>query len=436
MRFYIETFGCPKNTVDSEMIATLLEEAGHRAVPHPRQADILIVNTCGFIHDAREESYQALAKWAKRKRRGQKLVAAGCLAQREGVEIRRRVPRVDALIGARNWNEIVSLCERLAAGAEGLDWVRPEGNLIASVRRRATLGRTAYIKIADGCDAACAFCAIPLIKGPYRSKPMAEVLREAQELARQGVREIVLIAQDTTAYGRDLGLRDGLPTLLRAIAEAAPDITWVRILYAYPQHVTPALIEAMATLPQVCHYLDLPLQHGHPDTLRRMRRPYDLQQVYDLINALRTAMPDIALRSTFIVGYPGETEQEFQGLLDFMRAIAFDRVGVFRYSAEAGTPAAELPNPVSAEEMAARYDRAMRLQEEISLARHRAQVGRELDVLIEGAADGLSVGRSYREAPEVDGFVLLPDEHPVGEFLRARIVRAEPHDLIARACPG
>ncbi|MBC7254560.1 MAG: 30S ribosomal protein S12 methylthiotransferase RimO [Chloroflexi bacterium] len=436
MRFYIKTLGCPKNTVDSEMIATLLEEAGHQAVPHPRQADIVIVNTCGFIRDAREESYQALAKFAARKRRGQKLVAAGCLAQREGAEIRRRVPGVDALIGARNWSEIISLCERLEAGATHLDWVRPEGNLIASVPRRALLGRTAYIKIADGCDAACAFCAIPLIKGPYRSKPLAEVLREAQELARQGVREIVLIAQDTTAYGRDLGLRDGLPTLLRAIAEAVPEIAWLRILYAYPQHVTPALIEAMATLPQVCHYLDLPLQHGHPETLRRMRRPYDLHQVYDLVGALRAAMPDIALRSTFIVGYPGETEQEFEGLLEFMRAIAFDRVGVFCYSAEKGTPAAELPNPVSAEEMAERYDRAMRLQEEISLTRNRAQVGREIDVLIEGAADGLSVGRSYREAPEIDGFVLLPGEHAVGEFLRARIVRAETHDLVARACPG
>ena len=436
MRFYIETLGCPKNTVDSEMIATLLGEAGHQAAPHPRQADIVIVNTCGFIRDAREESYQALAKLAARKRRGQKLVAAGCLAQREGAEIRRRVPGVDALIGARNWNEIISLCERLEAGATHLDWVRPEGNLVASVPRRALLGRTAYIKIADGCDAACAFCAIPLIKGPYRSKPFTEVLREAQELARQGVREIVLIAQDTTAYGRDLGLRDGLPTLLRAMAEAVPEIAWLRILYAYPQHVTPALIEAMATLPPVCHYLDLPLQHGHPETLRRMRRPYDLQQVYDLIGALRAAMPDIALRSTFIVGYPGETEQEFEGLLEFMRTIAFDRVGVFCYSAEKGTPAAELPNPVSAEEMAERYDRAMRLQEEISLARNRAQIGREVDVLIEGAADGLSVGRSYREAPEIDGFVLLPGEHAVGEFLRARIVRAETHDLVARVCPG
>lgn len=433
MRFYIETLGCPKNTVDSEMISTLLEEAGHKAVKHPRQADILIVNTCGFIQDAREESYQALAKWAERKRRGQKLIAAGCLAQREGAEILRRFPAVDALLGARNWSDIVPLCERLAAGASRLDWVRPEGNLIASVRRRALLGRTAYLKIADGCDAACAFCAIPLIKGPYRSKPLPEVLREVQELARQGVREIVLIAQDTTAYGRDLGLRDGLPTLLRAITEAAPEVTWLRILYAYPQHVTSALIEAMATLPQVCHYLDLPLQHGHPDVLRRMRRPYDLQQVYDLIGALRTAMPDIALRSTFIVGYPGETEAEFEGLLEFMRTIAFDRVGVFRYSREEGTPAAELPNLVSAEEMAERYDRAMRLQEEISLARNREQVGRELDVLIEGVGGGLSIGRSYREAPEIDGLILLPGEHAVGEFLRARVVSAEPHDLVAHA---
>jgi ribosomal protein S12 methylthiotransferase len=431
MRFYIESLGCPKNTVDSEMMAELLRSAGHVPVAQPRQADVLIVNTCGFIQVARDESYEALRALTARKRRGQKVVAAGCLAQHYGDEIRRFVPGVDALIGTRNWHEIAQLVQSLASGQQSLlDGVRVGGNLVASTRRQAALGGTAYIKIADGCDASCAFCAIPIIKGPQRSKPLEMVLREARELASQGVRELVLIAQDTTAYGRDLGLRDGLTMLLHALTAEIPQSPWLRILYAYPQHITPALIETIAATPQVCHYLDLPLQHGHPNVLQRMRRPHDLQQVYDLVAALRAAMPDIALRSTFIVGYPGETDAEFEGLLDLMEAVAFDKVGVFGYSAEEGTEAASLPGRVAAEVIAERHERAMLFQQGISLARNQAQVGRELKVLIDGAGDGLSVGRSYRDAPEIDGMVLLPSELPVGEFVTARIVAGREYDLV------
>ena len=434
VRFHIITLGCPKNTVDSEMMAELLRRAGHVQVNQPRKAEVLVVNTCGFIASAREESYAALRELAASKGRRQWLVAAGCLAQRDGEGLRRQVPEVDALIGTQSWPEIVTLFRRLEAQGRArvpCDLLGQEGNLVASVPRRATLGATAYLKIADGCDAACSFCAIPLIKGPQRSKPSADVLREAQELAAQGVREVVLIAQDTTAYGRDRSEGDALPGLLRALSREVPSLDWLRILYAYPQHITPQLVEAMAGLPQVCHYLDLPLQHGHPDVLRRMNRPHNVEAIYRLIAGLREAVPDIALRSSFIVGFPGEAEKEFEALLDFMRAIAFDKVGVFAYSAEEGTPAALMPDQVPAEVIAERHERAMLVQQGISLRRNQEQVGSELPILVEGVGQGLTVGRSYREAPEIDGVVLLRGEAGVGEFVRGRIVSAQEYDLVA-----
>ena len=436
MRFYFATLGCPKNIVDSEMMAELLCQAGHVMVQKPRRADVLICNTCGFIEPAREESYTVLRELAAIKTRRQWLVAAGCLAQRYGDEVRRQVPQVDAIIGTQSWPEIATLFERLdRRHRRPYDLLKQEGNLIASVRRRATTGSTAYLKISDGCDASCAFCAIPLIKGPQRSKPLTEIVREARELVEEGVREIVLIAQDTTAYGRDLGHVDGLPGLLQTVAESLPGIGWLRILYAYPQHVTPQLIETMVKYPRICRYLDLPLQHGHPDVLRRMRRSHNVGAVYDLIASLREALPDIALRSSFIVGYPGETEVEFEALLDFMKSIAFDKVGIFAYSAEEGTPAASQPGQLAPEMIAERHDRAMLTQQETSLRRNQEQVGRRLSILVEGAGDGISVGRSYRDAPEIDGLVILPGELPVGEFAEVRIVEAREYDLIAEPLP-
>jgi ribosomal protein S12 methylthiotransferase len=432
MRFQITTLGCPKNTVDSEMMAELLAQAGHFAVDEPRQADVLIVNTCGFIEAARAESYAMLQEIAAAKSRRQRLIVAGCLAQRYGEEIRRQVPHVDAIIGTRSWPEIVALFERLdRPGREMAAHVQATGNLVTSVRRSAVNGATAYVKIADGCDASCSFCAIPLIKGRQQSKPPDDIVREVAELAEAGTREMILIAQNTTAYGRDLGLRDELPRLLRRIADVSPGPDWIRLLYAYPQDVSPALIEAMAALPAMCHYLDLPLQHAHPDVLRRMRRPYEMERVYSLIADLQEAMPDLSLRSTFIVGFPGETDAEFEALLDFMAEIAFDKAGVFAYSAEEDTAAADLPGRVPAEVIAERYERAMLLQQDISLFRNEEQVGQVLPVLIEGTEEGLSVGRSYRDAPEIDGVVLMAGEYPAGEFVPARIVEAQPYDLVA-----
>ena len=431
MKFHITTLGCPKNTVDSEMMAELLTEAGHVPADTPERADVLVVNTCAFVQSAREQSFAALREAAAQKRRGQRLVVAGCMAQRYGEDLH-SVSGIDAIIGTRLWPEIVALFERMGRESGPVCWIEQKSNLVASVRRRRSVGATAYLKIADGCDASCGFCAIPLIKGPQRSKPLVEVVREARELVATGVQEIVLIAQDTTAYGRDRHENDALPGLLGAIIEAAPDLAWLRILYTYPQHITAQLIETMVNISQVCHYIDLPLQHGHPDVLRRMRRPHDVAATYALIDRLRDAIPDVALRSTFIVGYPGETEAQFQSLVDFMRAIAFDKVGIFGYSVEDGTPAARLPDRVPAEVIAERYDRAMLVQQEISLQRNRDQVGRRLPILVDGAGDGISVGRSYREAPEIDGFVLVPGEMPVGKFATVRIVEAQEYDLVAQ----
>jgi ribosomal protein S12 methylthiotransferase len=300
------------------------------------------------------------------------------------------------------------------------------------VVRAAVQGSSAYLKIADGCRRPCTFCAIPLIKGKARSRPPEAVVTEARRLVEMGVQEIVLIAQDTTDYGRDLGRRDGLASLIDGILAQVPDLRWLRILYAYPGAITPRLIDTMAHHPQVCHYLDLPLQHAHPAVLRRMRRPSKVDRVRRQIEMLRAAMPDLALRTTFIVGFPGETEAEFAELDLFVREMAFDKVGVFTYSHEEDTAAATLPDDVPPEVKEERYERLMALQQGISLSRNQAQVGRELEVLLEGAGDGLSLGRTYRDAPEIDGLVILEEELPVGQMVRAKIVNAMAYDLVGK----
>ncbi len=435
MRYQILTLGCPKNDVDAEMMGQLLREAGHVPEASVRRADLLIVNTCAFVHDARDESYGVLRELAAAKRRGQFLVAAGCLAQRYAGEIYRQVPGVDAVLGTQSWPQVADLLRALQNDRRSRPTIAGVSDLlVTSVARRPTAS-TAYLKIADGCSATCAFCAIPLIKGPQRSKPQGDILREVRELVDQGVREIVLIAQNSTAYGRDLGLGDALPGLLEEICAAAPTLDWLRILYAYPQDISPRLIETMARLPQVCHYVDLPLQHAHPDVLRRMRRPSDIDAVRRLLEDLCAAMPDMALRTTFIVGYPGETEDEFAALLAFLEEERFDKVGVFAYSREDGTRAADLPDQVPAEVAAERLERAMLAQQGISRQRNEEQVGRTLRVLLEGSSEGLSVGRSYRDAPEIDGLVLIAGEQEPGAFVQARVISAQEYDLVAEIAP-
>ncbi|MBI3943047.1 MAG: 30S ribosomal protein S12 methylthiotransferase RimO [Chloroflexi bacterium] len=426
------TLGCPKNVVDSEGMATLLDQAGYRPVEEPGHAEVIVVNTCGFIGPSRAESVATLQELSSHKRSGQFLVAAGCLVEKEG-RLKEQIPGLDGLLTTRRWWEISGLVNRLRGKEYGdipshgpADGPSPLG-----IPRRG-VGASAYLKIQDGCSAPCAFCTIPSIKGPWHSKPSTEVVQEVQQLTAQGVKEVILVAQDTTAYGYDWGKRDLLAPLLRDIAEGAPDLKWIRVMYAYPGHVTGPMIEVMANIPQIAHYLDIPLQHGHRDTLVRMRRPSNTGMVRRTIEDLRAAMPDIAIRTTFIVGYPGETEAEFQGLLDFMEEMRFDRVGTFTYCREPGTPSYDLPNQVPAEVKEERRARAMELQQRISYEKNKIFVGKVLDVLIDGVGDGISLGRSYRDAPEIDGLVIIEEELPPGSLQQVQIVRALEYDVVGK----
>ena len=440
-RFYLISLGCPKNLVDSEGLATLLRRAGYTPASDADGADLLIVNTCGFIGSAREESRAVLRELAQNKRPDQRIIAAGCYSQRCPDELADAVPEIDGLIGTRRWMDIVDLVEQLDGRDERSGPPMPVchtpdvetvGQDTRGVARAAVQGGSAYLKLADGCRRGCAFCAIPLIKGPTVSRSPEAILAEAEQLAELGVQEIILIAQETTDYGRDLGMENGLATLLDRMVAAVPQVPWIRLMYAYPSRngLTPELIKTMANHAQILPYLDLPLQHAHPDVLRRMRRPANVDRVRHMIEELREAMPEIAIRTTFLVGYPGETEEEFQTLLAFVEEMAFDRVGAFTYSHEEGTPAGELEDDVPSEVKAERLERLMATQQPISLAKNQALVGENLDVLIEGQGEGLSVGRSYRDAPEVDGLVLVEEELSVGEILPVRITAALEYDLV------
>ncbi len=434
-RYYLLSLGCAKNTVDAQGMAQLLERDGYVGVGDPEQADVLIVNTCGFIDLARQESSDALRELAQSKRPDQVLIAAGCLAQFWGTRLETESPGLDGVIGTRRWMDIVEVVERVRESrrAEPL-YHLPDDALNVGKDERGTLraaiqGASAYLKIADGCRRPCAFCSIPLIKGTAVSRPPETILAQTRRLADAGMRELIIIAQDSSDYGHDLGMQDGLAWLLEQIVAKAPEIDWVRLMYAYPGYVTPRLIEVMAEHEQILPYLDIPLQHAHPDVLRRMRRPASVDKVRRTIAALRQAMPGIAIRTTFIAGYPGETEKEFQTLLDFVAEAAFDRVGVFAYSHEPGTPSASLPDPVPEEVKAERRERLMALQQGISLDKNQTFVGQSLDALIEGQGDGLSIGRSYRDAPEIDGLVLIDGDAPLGEIVPVRITGALEYDL-------
>lgn len=434
-QFHLLSLGCSKNTVDSQSMAGLLSQAGYRATALPEEAGVLIVNTCGFIEAARQESIQALREMAELKGENQLLIAAGCMAQRYGAEIVSWVPGIDGVIGTRRWMDIVPFIRRVRQRKHPdpmyhlPDEAKTVGRDETGVLRVASQGNSAYLKIADGCRRPCAFCAIPEIKGTLVSRPAASIISEAIRLQESGVQELILIAQDTTDYGHDLGMKDGLSSLLKGIVRAAPDIPWLRLMYAYPGYVTDELIETMASTPQVLPYLDIPLQHAHRETLKRMRRPANVDWVRATVGKLRAAMPDIAIRTTFIAGYPGESEEEFAELKRFMEEMAFDRVGVFTYSYEASTPSAHVSWQVPEAEKVARRDTLMAAQQQISLAKNQQQVGRTLPVLIEGHGDNVSVGRTYRDAPEIDGMVFIPGELPVGELVPVKIDGATTYDL-------
>jgi ribosomal protein S12 methylthiotransferase len=446
MHYYLISLGCPKNAVDAEGIGTLLEGSGHEPVFQPEEADVLLVNTCGFIESARVESIQVLRDLAASKRADQRLLAVGCFAQRDGATLAQRVPGIDGVLGTRRWAEISTVLERLDQQKRGATPVTLVGDPSIAIQHRvhrvAVQGSSAYLKLADGCSAACAYCAIPLIKGPLHSRPLDDVLADARYLAEREVLEIILIAQDTTAYGRDRGEREALSDLLDALVAVVPAVPWIRLMYTYPQHISSRLIETMAQHPQICHYVDLPLQHAHPDTLRRMCRSDNVERVRRLIADLRHAMPDVALRTSFIVGYPGETEREFRALESFIDEIRFDRVGVFTYSPEEGTPAYSLPDQVPEVVKEQRYQRLMERQQGISLTHNEAKVGWILDVLVEGQGEAeyeqgaqtevapISIGRSYRDAPEIDGLVLIEDQLDPGQIVQVEITGALEYDLI------
>jgi len=436
-KYFLLSLGCSKNTVDSQSMAQLLDGAGYVTVQDSGKASVLIVNTCGFIGPAREESVASLRELARSKKRGQLLIAAGCLSQIWGQKLAAEVPGLDGIIGTRRWMDIVEFVEQVRGRRTPAPMYHlpdPQGATVVGsdergVRRVAVQGASAYVKIADGCRRPCAFCSIPCIKGTAVSRPPETIIAEARELVVRGVRELILIAQDTTDYGHDLGLKDALPNLLESICDAAPELKWVRLMYAYPGAVSNRLIKVLASRPQIVHYVDIPLQHGHPDALKRMRRPANVGWVYRTLDKLRAAMPDIAIRSTFIVGYPGETDAEFDALCKFITDLKFDRVGAFTYSFEPGTPSAELPDQLPDEIKHERYERLMALQQPISLSKNQALVGKTLDVLVEGQGDGLTVGRTYRDAPEIDGLVVIEGTVPVGEFVPVRITGAMEYDL-------
>ncbi|HEY9151890.1 MAG TPA: 30S ribosomal protein S12 methylthiotransferase RimO [Anaerolineales bacterium] len=433
------SLGCAKNTVDSDSMAQLLLRDGYRAVNDPSKAGVLIVNTCGFIGPAKQESINTLRELAEAKHNGQLLIAAGCLTQRYGAEVAKQVQGIDGILGTRRWMDIVQVVRELRASPhpQPLYHLPTEAATVgtdeADTVRASIAGASAYLKIADGCRRPCAFCAIPLIKGTAVSRPMETIIDEARRLHDDGVRELILIAQDTTDYGHDLGMKDGLAILLEQLADAVPDMDWIRIMYAYPGYVTDRLIEVMSTRKQVLPYLDMPLQHAHPKTLYRMKRPSNIDWVHKTLEKMRGSIPNLAIRTTFIVGYPGETEEEFQALMDFVKEIRFDRVGTFQFSFEPGTTSEPLGDPIPAEVKQERYERLMELQQSISLQINQSYVGKTLDVLIEGYDNGISIGRSYRDAPEIDGMVLVEAKVKVGEIVPVKITGAMAYDLTANA---
>lgn len=433
--FHLVSLGCAKNTVDSDSMAQLLLRDGYNAVEDPSLANVLIVNTCGFIGPAKEESIKVLRELADGKTEGQVLIAAGCLTQRYGSEVADKVPGVDGVLGTRRWMDIVQVVRETRKGKhpEPIYHLPDEAKTVGTdehdAMRVTIAGTSAYLKVADGCRRPCAFCAIPLIKGTAVSRPVESIVNEAKRLRDMGVHELILIAQDTTDYGHDLGMKDGLAILLEQLTTSVPDMDWIRIMYAYPGYVTDRLIDVMASSKQVLPYLDMPLQHAHPKTLYRMKRPSNIDWVHRTLDKMRSRIDDLAIRTTFIVGYPGETDEEYQALYDFVQETRFDRVGAFQFSFEPGTKSEPLGDPVPAEVKQERFEQLMELQQGISMQVNQAYVGKTLDVLVEGRDNNISIGRSYRDAPEIDGLVFIEGDAKIGDIVPVRITGAMAYDL-------
>ncbi len=423
--YHLVTLGCPKNDVDSEHLERMLTGGDLISVPMYEDADAIIVNTCGFIEQSQAESMEAVRELSTHKKDGQTLIVAGCMTQLYGRQVKEENPAIDHVFGVGQWQDVAKLLSVDVAAIFDI----PESNAKVT-------GPSAYLKISDGCDAPCTFCVIPKIKGGLRSAPAGLLVKEAQRLVAAGAKELVLVAQDSTAWGEDLGMpvASGLPGLLKMLADAVGPETWLRLMYAYPSRVSPQLVEAMAAIPNVVHYLDVPLQHGSEATLRRMKRPHNVDRVYRFVEDLRKAMPDIVLRTSFIAGFPGETEAEFKELLDFAKAVRFDHAGCFTYSRQQWTGAFEMGEQVPDELKHERRDRFMQQQQRIAAKQAKRFVGRTLPMLVEGIGedeDGNPVvaGRTYREAPEVDGLVFATGSAEPGSRVRVKIESSAEYDL-------
>ncbi|MEO0408480.1 MAG: 30S ribosomal protein S12 methylthiotransferase RimO [Cyanobacteria bacterium P01_A01_bin.135] len=424
----ISHLGCEKNRIDSEHMLGLLVDSGYGVDSQEELADYVVVNTCSFIQAAREESVRALVELAEA---GKKIIIAGCMAQHFQEELLAEIPEAVAVVGTGDYHKITEVIERVEQG-ERVKEISQQPTYLADEtvpRYRTTAEGTAYLRVAEGCDYGCAFCIIPTLRGKQRSRSIESIVAEAEQLAAQGVRELVLISQITTNYGLDRYGKPQLAELLRALGQV--EVPWIRMHYAYPTGLTPEVVATIRETPNVLPYLDLPLQHSHPDVLKAMNRPWQGQVNDRVIESLKAALPDAVLRTTFIVGFPGETEAQFEHLLAFVDRHEFDHVGAFTFSAEEGTAAFDLPSPVPQAVMDARRDRLMRLQQPISERQNAAQVGRVVDVLVEQVhpSTGQLVGRSPRFAPDVDGVVYLQGDAPLGTIVPALITEADVYDL-------
>ena len=436
MKILFVSLGCDKNLVDTEMMLGMLGEEGYSFTDDEREADIAVVNTCCFIGDAKEESINTLLTLGELKQSGQLkcLIAAGCLAQRYRKEILEEIPEVDALVGTMAIEEIGAAIREALAGEGGCHYRDLNVPPVARRERMVTTGgHYAYLKIAEGCDKRCTYCIIPKVRGNYRSVPMEALIAQAGKLAEGGVRELILVAQETTLYGIDLYGKKSLPELLHKLAEI-DGVYWIRILYCYPEEITEELIEAMASEPKVCHYLDIPIQHASDRVLRSMGRRTDQTQLRSRIHLLRERIPDICLRTTLISGFPGETQEDFEELYRFVNEMEFDRLGVFPYSQEEDTVAAEMPGQIEESVKESRRDELMELQQAIAFEKAEDMVGRKLLVMVEGQVSGedVYVTRTYRDAPNVDGYLFLHTSASLmtGDFVKVLVTGSNEYDLI------
>ena len=436
MNIYFVSLGCDKNLVDSEMMITSLRKNGFVLTDDINEADVIVVNTCCFIGDAKEESINTLIEMGGYKEgRCKLLVAAGCLAQRYHNEIKEDIPEVDLIVGTMGYEDLSEKINEALGGKGVLESLKDIDYLPTPLTDRDSMsgGYYAYLKIAEGCDKCCTYCVIPKVRGHYRSVPMDNLIAQAKHLVANGARELILVAQETTLYGKDIYGKKSLPKLLEELSKI-DELKWIRILYCYPEEITDELISAIKNLPKVCHYLDMPIQHGSDDVLRRMGRWTNREQIENTVSKLRKEIPDIVLRTTLITGFPGETEEDFEQLKEFVEKMQFDRLGVFTYSREEDTPAAEMDKQIEEEIKASRRDEIMQIQQDIAFDKSNSRVGEIYEVMIEGKLpeEGVYIARTYMDAPDVDGYVFIQSDYNFdsGDFVKVEITRSDEYDLI------